>query len=580
MKQDARPQGATDSLEEELLRLLSVQGRRVPIPVFLAAIMIAAMAQGRVPTAVLAAWLVLVATVLAVRWVLLTRLPTLSGLSTRNRLRIAITLSAFNGVTHGLSLAFFPYLPLYERAIQSMLLIGGCTGSVATTAGYKPLFLAYLVPTLVPLVVLWAVSPGVAHEGWIEISVAGVFALFGVLLLALAGDAFRLFRESFEIRLQQAELNRQLRSALDQAEAANRAKTRFLASASHDLRQPIHTLSLFGAALAMRPLDDDSREIAKHMNTALQSLATQLDALLDISKLDAGVFRVNRSAVKLRTILERLYREFAPSAHAKGLDMIFDCPADAIVDIDQPLFERIVRNLLDNAIKYTDTGRVALRAVPAHGAFEIAISDSGRGIPEAEQERVFEEFYQLDNPERDRTKGLGLGLAIVKRLADLMGITLRMSSSPGRGTEFVLSVPSAAAAATRPAETAPETGPMRSLHVLVVDDEAAIRLGMKTLLEAMGCRATLADGTASAVAAARAEQPDLVLADLRLRGQDDGFATVRAIRELYPRMRAILISGDIAAERLREAEEAGLPMLHKPVPFELLKREIAQVQPR
>jgi len=576
MRPNPQPPDTTDNLEEELLRLLARQGRRVPIPVFLAAVMVAAMAYGRVAAPLLAAWLVLVATVLVVRWVVLGRLTTLTGISTKNRLRIALALSAVNGVTHGLSLGFFPFLPLYERAIQSMLLIGGCTGSVATTAGYRPIFLAYLLPTLVPLVVLWAISPGVAHVGWTELSAAGVFAMFGLLLVALAGDAFRMFRESFEIRLQQAELNRQLRVALEQAEAANRAKTRFLASASHDLRQPIHTLSLFGAALAMRPLDDDSREIAKHMNTALQSLATQLDALLDISKLDAGVFRVNPCAVKLHTILERLHKEFAPSARRKGLETMLDCPSDGIVEVDQALFERIMRNLIDNAIKYTDAGRVALRAAKRGETYDITVTDSGRGIPEDEQTRIFEEFYQLDNPERDRTKGLGLGLAIVKRLAELMQIKMRMSSSPGRGTEFVLSVPAGSTAAMRPTEAAPAPAGVEALHVLVVDDEAAIRLGMKTVLEAMGCRATLADGTASALAAARAERPDLVLADLRLRGGDNGFETVRAIRQLYPQIRVILISGDIAADRLREAEEAGLPLLHKPVPFELLKREIAQ----
>ncbi len=575
MRPDHQPSDATGSLEEELLRLLARQGRRVPIPVFLAAVMIAAMAYGRLPTALLAGWLVLVAIVLGVRWAVLGRLPALTAISAQNRLRIAIALSAINGATHGLSLGFFPYLPLYERAFQSMLLVTACTGSVATTAGYKPIFLAYVLPTLGPLVVLWAVSPGVANVGWIEISTAGVFALIGLILVALAGDAFRLFRESFEIRLQQAELNRQLRTALDQAEAANRAKTRFLASASHDLRQPIHTLSLFGAALTMRPLDHESRDIAKHMNTALQSLASQLDSLLDISKLDAGVVRVNRGPATLRPILERLHEEFAPRARGKGLRMDLECPRDALVDIDPLLLERILRNLLDNAVKYTGSGGVALRAERTAGGYDVTVSDTGRGIPEAEQPRVFEEFYQLDNPERDRTKGLGLGLAIVTRLADLMRIKMHMTSSPGRGTQFVLTVPEAASAAARTAEPTSTAAPLGALHVLVVDDEAAIRIGMKTLLEAMGCRATLADGTASALAAARADEPDLVVADLRLRGGDDGFETVRAIRKLYPQLRAILISGDIAAERLREAEAAGIPLLHKPVPFEILKREIA-----
>ena len=564
------------SLEEELLRLLARQARRVPLPVFLATLLIAALAWNRVPAWIPAAWLTLVVAVLALRWAVLGRLPQLTRLSEKMRLRIAIALSAANGTTHALSLGFFAYLPEYERALQSMVFVALCAGSVATTAGYRPVFLAYILPTLVPLSALWALSPGIAQAGWIERSTAALIALLAVLLSALARDAFRLFRESFEIRLQQVDLNRQLQAALEQAEAASRAKTRFLASASHDLRQPIHTLSLFGAALTMRPLDDASHEIARHMNTALQALASQLDALLDISKLDAGVVRVNPSLVRLRAVLERICTEFEPAARAKGLEIALKCPQDSFIETDQALFERIVRNLLDNAIKYTDKGRVALQVSRQTSDLVIAIADSGRGIPEREQARVFEEFYQLDNPERDRTRGLGLGLAIVRRLSDLLQIRMEMTSLPERGTTFYLTAPAAGHVTGAIAHSAAARATPAALHVLVVDDEAGIRLGMKTLLEGMGCRATLADGTAQAVAAVKAERPDVVLSDLRLRGDDNGIRTVRAIRELYPDIPAILISGDIAPDRLREAEEAGIPLLHKPVPVEVLQQAIAE----
>jgi signal transduction histidine kinase len=577
MKPVDQPSSAASGVEEELLRMLARQGRRVPIPVFLAAVMIAAMASDRLPVWVLAGWLFLVATVLAIRWHILGRLPALTEVSAARRLRIVLALSAINGVTHGLSLGFFPFLPEFERALQSMVLVGLCAGSVATTAGYMPVFLAYLLPTLGPLSVLWALSPGIASYGWIESSTAALIVLLGAILVALARDAFRLFRESFEIRLQQAELNRQLESTLGQAEAANRAKTRFLASASHDLRQPIHTLSLFGAALSMRPLDDVSRTIVQHINTALKTLTSQLDALLDISKLDAGVVPVNPAPVDLRPFVERMHEDFEPAARIKGLELILECSDAGLVETDPMLLERIVRNLLDNAIKYTDTGRVSLRVTTElGGSILLTVADTGRGISEAEQARVFEEFYQLDNPERDRTKGLGLGLAIVKRLADLLQIRMEMVSSLGEGTQFRLAFPKA----SRGAELAPDVpaghAPLVAAHVLVVDDEAAIRLGMKTLLEAMGCRATLADGTEHAVAAAQLVRPDVVLADFRLRGADNGIATVLAIRALYPSMPAILVSGDIASDRLREAQEAGIALLHKPVPVETLKRAIAE----
>ncbi len=568
---------ASSSLEQELLRLLGRQARRIPIPVFLAAAMIAALAYGHVPDWTLAAWLASVAVVLAVRWVILGRLPSATGLAEETRIRIAVLLSALNGVTHGLSLGFFPFLPVLERSVQSMVLIGLCTGSVATTAGHAPIFLAYIIPTLGSLAALWALSPGTGGAEWIELSTSALLILLGALLIALARDAFRLFQDSFEIRLQQVEANRQLRAALDRAEAANRAKTRFLASASHDLRQPIHTLSLFGAALTMCSLDERGREVAQHMNTALQALASQLDALLDISKLDAGVIRAHRATLELAPFLRHLHEEFEPIAEDKGLQLVLECPPNAFVDSDRSIVERILRNLLDNAVKYTESGYVALLAERTGEEFAVSVIDTGRGIPEEERDHVFEEFYQLDNPERDRTRGLGLGLAIVKRLADLLQIRLDLTSRTGEGTAFRLVLPAARAEAQAAEPAEPAIASIGMKHVLVIDDEAGVRVGMKTLLEGMGCRVTLTDGTTMAIEAARTDEPDVVLADLRLRGTDNGIEAVRALRELYPGVPAILISGDIAPDRLREAERADIPLLHKPVPFEVLKQAIAGV---
>ncbi len=574
------PAATPKSLEEALLSVLARQARRIPLPVFIVAVLIAALASERLPAWIWGTWLLIVAGVLGARFVVLGRLPKIGGLSVAEKLRIAVVLSAVNGVVHGLSLGFFPFLPEFERAIQSMLLVGLAVGSIATTAGCMPIFIAYLIPTVFPLAMLWAVSPGIAEPGWIERSTAVVIALFGAIMIALARDAFRMFRESFEIRTQQAALNRQLEAALERAEAASRAKTRFLAAASHDLRQPIHTLSLFGAALAMCPLDARTREISEHLNVALRGLASQFDALLDVSKLDAGVVRINRTPIPLSGFLARLGDEFGPPARSKGLAMSIDCPPLAYVESDRLLLERILRNLLDNAIKYTDAGQVRIAAVPEGDEFVVTVADSGRGIPAAEHGRVFEEFYQLDNPERDRTRGLGLGLAIVKRLSDLLQLQMRMTSMPGRGTEFRLVLPRTAAPATLVPERNENQRQLHGLHILVVDDEDQVRLGMKTLLESLGCRATLVDGTTPAVAAVRVEKPDVVLADFRLRGSDNGIATVQSIRRLFPAMPAILLSGDTAPDRLREAEEAGIPLLHKPVAVEVLADAISAAGPR
>ena len=570
--------GTARTLEEELLRTLARQTRRVPIPVFLAAVMIAALAAQKLPVAAWGGWLLMVAVVLVVRRTLLWRLPRMEGYSDQEKLRIAILLNVGMGVVYGLSLLFFPFLPEFERAIQSMILVGLCAGAVATNVGYMPVLLGFLIPTIVPLILLWATSPGVAEPGWVERSTAVLIALCSAILIPLGRDAFRLFRESFEMRMEQAALNRKLQAALEQAEEANRAKTRFLAAASHDLRQPIHTLSLFGAALAMCNLDSRTREISQNINVALQGMASQFDALLDISKLDAGVVRINAAPLEPRRLVERLVREFEPVARAKGLEMSTSCTFDGVVDTDRLLLERIVRNLIDNAIKYTDAGSLPGRLSAAGDDVVIAVADTGRGIPPAEHARVFEEFYQLDNPERDRTRGFGLGLSIVKRLADLLGIRLELESAPGKGTTFRLHLVRMAGDALALARPLVDATRIKGLHVLVVDDERQVRLGMQTLLEGMGCRVTLVDETPHAVTAARADRPDIVVADFRLRGDDNGIATVRALRQIYSELPAILLSGDTAPDRLREAEAAGIMLLHKPVAVADLAQAIASAR--
>jgi CheY-like chemotaxis protein len=307
-------------------------------------------------------------------------------------------------------------------------------------------------------------------------------------------------------------------------------------------------------------------------------MASQFDALLDISKLDAGVVRINSAPLEPRRLVERLVREFEPVARAKGLEMSASCTFDGVVDTDRLLLERIMRNLVDNAIKYTDAGSLRVDVSAAGEDVVIAVADTGRGIPPAEHARVVEEFYQLDNPERDRTRGFGLGLSIVKRLADLLGIRLELESAPGKGTTFRLHLVRMAGDAAALARPVMDATRIKGLHVLVVDDERQVRLGMQTLLEGMGCRVTLVDGTSNAVSAARADRPDIVVADFRLRGDDNGIATVRALREIYSELPAILLSGDTAPDRLREAEAAGIMLLHKPVAVADLAQAIASAR--
>jgi signal transduction histidine kinase/ActR/RegA family two-component response regulator len=576
-------------LPDELIQLFARQGRRVPIPVFLSSLLLASMAWSQLGGWLPWLWLAGVALILAIRWKVLGSLPG-ANMPLREKLRIAVLLSGVNGLVQGASIGFAVALDTPERAVQSILLLALCVGSVATTGGYRPAFVAFVVPTLLPLSAMWALgTPGASHR-WVEYFIAALIPVFGMLLMSLAKDAFRLLKESFEIRQEQVVLNRQLRAALDDAEAANRAKTRFLASASHDLRQPMHTLSLFSAALTMQPLDDATRQIAAHMNTALQALSVQLDALLDVSKLDAGVVPVNETTFSLSGFLARLQDEYLPRASAKGLFLTTQCPRDAACKTDEVLLARIVRNLLENAIKYTPQGQIAVRAYAeagdtAHageGHWVISVEDTGIGIPEAEHQRIFEEFYQLDNPERDRSRGLGLGLSIVRRLAQLLELTIDMSSSPGSGTRFSVSVPRGDRASAAFAGAGAATDALHSsetlagTRVLVLDDEEAVRKGMETLLQAFGCQVRSAGCIAEAVTQCRSMLPDILLVDLRLRGDENGIAAIQQLRSTHPALPAILVSGDTAPDRIKDAHGAGIEMLHKPVSAETLHQAITQ----
>jgi len=568
------------SVDEELLRLLAAQGRRLPYPVGFSALVIAVMAwQSTAPRWVGPVWLAVVLSVLGLRWWALGRLVVWQHVALRRRLRWACWLSLINGLAFSASLAFVPYFDEYQRMVQTVLLLGLCAGAVATTAGYWPVLLSFLLPLTAANSLAWMSGHGGGRSlTWLEIALGLLILAFAWILASLARDAYRVFVESVQIRQQQAQTNQQLRLALQKAEQAMQAKTRFLASASHDLRQPMHTLALLGAALMRRPLDSASAEIGRQMNLALQSLASQMDGLLDISKLDAQVVAVNNQVFSLSSWLSRLCQEMGPAARAKGLDLQLVCPPGVFIDTDPLLFERVLRNLLDNAIKYTCQGHVRVqveREPPAEGSaadeaeaetmWRLSVIDSGPGIAAEEQARIFEEFYQIGNPERDRAKGLGLGLSIVSRLVDLLDLPLSLCSTPGQGSCFSLSIAAAESVAPTELAAAGPSAQLPHLHVLVLDDEEPVREAMRALLGSHGCEVTTTASTREALLKSLQRRPDIVLCDFRLRDGDDGLAALQTLRNALPGLPAVLITGDTAPERLREAHDAGLVLLHKPV---------------
>ena len=574
--QDDTAMSDQGSVEQEMVRLISNQARRVPLPVLIALIVMSLIASKPLPLWVVGLWFVCATTVMISRYVTLKALPEALDLTPKERLRKVIKLNLISGLTHTLALGAFPFFTEAERAFFSVLLMGLCTGSVATCAGYKPALLAYASPIMLGLSLMWAVGPGVVQIDLVE-RVIGVLLLFYLaVLLGLARELNRGIVDAWDIRMRERQLNLRLQKALESAENASRAKTRFLAAASHDLRQPLHTITMLGAALGLRPADARGKEIVNLLNEVTQSFSDQLDGLLDISKLDAGVIKVDTKAICIADVVSHHMAEIEGLILAKQLIPTLDCTSRDYVATDPLLFLRVVSNLTHNAIKFTSTGSVGIAVRSAGAHVEVVISDTGSGIPQAQHDQVFQEFYQVDNPERDRTQGLGLGLSIVKRLVELLGIEMQMHSSPSIGTRFVLRLEKIPAPTAHLAAPPPEIlDPHFNLSVLLIDDEKTVRTSLRILLEELGCTCLEATGTTQAVQQVKHQRPDLILADFRLRGSDSGLLAIAAVHERWPGVAAVLVSGDTAPSRLQEAQYAGIKLLHKPVPPDALRRELA-----
>lgn len=393
-------------------------------------------------------------------------------------------------------------------------------------------------------------------------------------------------RDELERRVALATL--ELREKKDEAETATLAKTRFLAAASHDLRQPTHALGMFVARLAQLPHDQETRHLIVNLEASVKAMQDLLDALLDISRLDAHVVKVDLRAFPLEQVLEQVRRGLMPQAADKGLQLRVPRPRVWVMS-DPILLHRILLNLVSNALRYTRRGGVLVACRLRRGGqyVRIEVWDSGIGIAKEHQIDIFREFFQVANTERDRSKGLGLGLNIVERTARLLGYSLELRSRPGQGTRFSLEVPVVAAPQSPSpmpaAAEAPGFDDLSDLNVLIIEDDALAAKALASLLESWNCKVQLVDGLAGALPLVSAGQaPHVIISDYRLRDGENGMDAVHRLRAVLGRhVPACLMSGDTDPDLMQSARESGLTLLHKPVrPAKLrsLIRRLAQEQ--
>lgn len=371
------------------------------------------------------------------------------------------------------------------------------------------------------------------------------------------------------------------------AEHATVAKSHFLAAASHDLRQPLHALGLFVSGLAQSEAARQEPKLVSQIQSAVQTLQNLLDAILDVSRLDGGNVVPRIADFPMGKVLDRLVGDLSLQAQQNGLRLRVR-PIQVMVRSDEMIIRRILVNLVGNALRYTRAGGVLVSCRRRGPVVRVEVWDTGEGIPETAREEIFDEYFQLGNPERDQAKGLGLGLAICRRLAGLLGMPMGLRSRPGRGSVFWIELPIAhqAQSVIPPIdERAPAvqiTDPAAlSGTVLVVEGDPLVRASMERAISGWGARVVLADNRADALRQSRESDPapDLAVCNFRLPGMVSGIRLAQELQSEFKSMAVLLVSADVDAEVQTAARNAGYALLKEPVPPGRLRAALQHLLP-
>lgn len=457
------------------------------------------------------------------------------------------------------------------ESLMHIVLASVSIGAAVHLPAFYPAFFVYVIGLMAPLALrdLWI-------GGGYHLTLALLVIATALYTLQAGWRQAQAHAQTRAERLKNAALIEALRLENERTDAARRlaeqahaAKARFFAAANHDLRQPLHAMGLLAHSLRAPGGLRHAGDVSARLVECVDSMAQIVDELVDLARADVAPEKQQRSHFALAALLHESARAFEPQARGKGLAIDVDCDAATAVYSDRRLVARVLANLVSNAVRYTEQGSVRLIGRPVDGAVQVTVQDNGIGIAADELPRIFEEFYQVGNPARDRRLGvgLGLGLATVKRLSDALGLALQVQSVPGEGSQFSFSLPAGSAApAPEPARPA-DNDPLAARRVLVVEDDADSRAALLSLLHGWGCDARAAEDVAGTrERLAEGFRPDAILADLRLAGGASGIDAVAAVRTvLAPRLPALVMTGDIGSDHARRAADAGLLVLPKPV---------------
>ena len=485
----------------------------------------------------------------------------------------------FAGILWGVSFLLFahPDQPI-TVALTLSCLYSVAAGSTPSCAYHPPAILAIVVPLFA------AVLGKLIWTGDFEYILLGsASALYGLTMIGYCRVQSRTLRDGFRIRFENEELVEQLRvetivadEARRAAEQANLAKSQFLAAASHDLRQPLYALGLFSSSLDELRLDDAARDVVRRIHDSIGTMESAFEGLLDLSKLEAGIVQPRLEPVDVDALFDRISQVFRPLAIERGLDLRFRSNGECVLS-DPVLLEQVAGNLVSNALRATTSGGVLLAARTRGGEVGFDVWDTGSGIAADDLERIFDDYVQLDNPQRDRRRGLGLGLAIARRSVTLLNARIAVASRLGRGSRFGFSQPAYADEGTLPLRpSAADIAVLRRYNepLLLVEDDEDVRAALVNLLTRWGipfeAEAT-AEGALERLASGR--RFGLLITDQRLSGGMAGLDLIHAMRaQIADPPPAIIITGEVDSPLLASARQAGIVVLHKPVQAARLRR--------
>jgi two-component system, sensor histidine kinase len=455
-------------------------------------------------------------------------------------------------------------------------------GALTQFCIYPPAVIAFVTPFLLGSTaqMIWLALTQSSKIGWVSAVYLGV--LWAVLVVATRRFG-RVMHSDLAQRYRNDALLAEVQSQKERAEAASEAKSRFLAAASHDLRQPVHAVALLADALQQRSQDAQQQAILSRLQGGVAHFAEVVDEVLDVARLDAGAVAVNWQAVPVQAFLDRIDATYRELAQAKGLALLIRPCADphAAVKADPALLWRVLSNLVGNAVRYTDQGTVLIAvrraSVSAQPAWRFEVRDSGPGIAPEHQALIFEEFYQLHNPQRDAKSGLGLGLAVAQRMATLLNSRIQLLSRQNEGATFsvALCADSMPANGLKPSKNLNKTRDLRRLAVVVVDDDQASREAMQALLQSWGVPARLAANSEAAAKHmaqyqqwASDAQAMILLTDHWLGQGENAFSVSAAVKAASPvqmPLHIAVFTGDIRLELREQVQQHGWFFAPKPV---------------